>query len=287
MIERKFVEEKMKEFQIQEFIASTLSNAGHSHTKLVRTPLGEKIVIFASRPGIVVGKKGENIKKLTITLKKKFKLENPQIEISEIENPNLDAQIVAERIASTLERFGIQKFKGVGHKTMSDVINSGALGIEIKISGKVPSSRAKSWRFYQGYLKKSGDISLEVRKAYTSAKLKSGIVGIQVSIMPPDIDLPDRITIKKKDEETKAGDKTEPAKIENAAAEAAKEGAEKKIAEKAAEPKEKKKRARKPRKKKADEKAEEKSEGKETKVNAPDVKSEEHNADKKSAEPSE
>jgi small subunit ribosomal protein S3 len=139
MIERKFVDEKIKEFQIQEFIGTMLNNAGHSHTKLVRTPLGEKIIIFASRPGLVVGRKGENIKKLTITLKKKFKLENPQIEISEVENPNLDAQIVAERIASTLERFGSQKFKGVGHKTMSDVMSAGALGVEIIISGKGPS----------------------------------------------------------------------------------------------------------------------------------------------------
>ena len=95
MIERKFIAEKLKEYQIQEFISQTLKNVGHSHTKLMRTPLGEKVVIYASRPGLVVGRKGENIKKLTNTLKKKFNLENPQIEISEVESPNLDAQIVA------------------------------------------------------------------------------------------------------------------------------------------------------------------------------------------------
>ncbi|MBI4151316.1 30S ribosomal protein S3, partial [Candidatus Woesearchaeota archaeon] len=150
MIERKFVAERVKERSILEYVSFTLKNVGHSSTKMVRTPLGEKIIIFASRPGLVVGRKGENIKKLTNTLKKKFNLENPQIEISEVENPNLDAQIVAERIASTLERFGIQKFKAIAHKTMQDVMNAGALGIEIKISGKVPSARAKSWRFYNG-----------------------------------------------------------------------------------------------------------------------------------------
>ena len=161
MIERKFIAERLKEYQIQEFISQTLKNVGHSHTKLMRTPLGEKVVIYASRPGLVVGRKGENIKKLTNTLKKKFNLENPQIEISEVENPNLDAQIVAERVASTIERFGINKFKAIGHKTMMDVMGAGALGIEILISGKVPSQRAKTWRFYQGYLKKCGNISLE------------------------------------------------------------------------------------------------------------------------------
>ncbi|MBD3361951.1 30S ribosomal protein S3, partial [Candidatus Woesearchaeota archaeon] len=124
--------------------------------------------------------------------------ENPQIEISEVENPNLDAQIVAERIASTLERFGLQKFKGIGHKTLNDVMNSGAMGIEIVISGKIPSSRAKSWRFYRGYLKKSGDIALsDVRTAHATALIKTGSVGIKVSIMPGDIKLPDNIKISK------------------------------------------------------------------------------------------
>jgi small subunit ribosomal protein S3 len=79
---------------------------------------------------------------------------------------------------------------------MADVMGAGALGIEIIISGKVPSSRAKSWRFYQGYLKKCGDIALTgVDTAYTIAKLKSGIVGIQVRIMPPETKLPDHIEL--------------------------------------------------------------------------------------------
>ncbi|MBW3001804.1 30S ribosomal protein S3 [Candidatus Woesearchaeota archaeon] len=196
MIERKLLKSKMKEFQVEDYIAKTLQNAGHSHTKLVRTPLGEKIIIFASRPGIVVGRKGENIKKLTNTLKRKFKFENPQIEISEVENPNLDAQIVAEKIASTLERFGLKRFKATGHKTLSDVMSAGAIGIEIVMSGKIPSTRARSWRFYSGYLKKCGDIALTgVKTAYASAQLKSGTVGIRVKIMPPDVKLPDDIEI--------------------------------------------------------------------------------------------
>jgi small subunit ribosomal protein S3 len=139
-----------------------------------------------------------NIKSLTKNLKQKFKLENPQIEISEIKDSNLDARIVAERVQSTLERFGSKRFKGVGHKTMDDVMKAGAMGCEILISGKIPSSRAKRWRFYQGYLKKSGDVAVsQVNTAYTGAQLKSGIVGIQVRIMLPDTDLPDNVELKK------------------------------------------------------------------------------------------
>ncbi|MBS3125547.1 30S ribosomal protein S3 [Candidatus Woesearchaeota archaeon] len=198
MIERKFVTKKIKEQQIEEFISQTLKNVGHSHTSLQRTPVGEKVVIYASRPGLVVGRKGENIKKLTNTLKRKFNLENPQIEIAEVEQPNLDAQIVAERIASTIERFGIQKFKAIGHKTMTDVMNAGALGIEIIISGKVPSARAKSWRFYSGYLKKCGNIATEgVKRAQAVAINKLGEIGVKVAIMPPGTILPDDIVVGK------------------------------------------------------------------------------------------
>jgi small subunit ribosomal protein S3 len=185
MIEREFVEQQKKEFQIHEFISENLKNVGHSHTKLQRTPLGEKIIIFASRPGLVVGRKGENISKLTSILKKRFKLENPQIEISEVENPHIDAHIVAENIASALERFGIKRFKGAMHKAMEEALNAGAIGIEIIIAGKVPSSRARSWRVFGGYLKKCGNMaSTDVKKASVIARLKSGVVGIKVSIMP-------------------------------------------------------------------------------------------------------
>ena len=196
MIERQFVAQKIKEFQIQEYVRNNLKRVGHSHTKLQKTPLGEKIIIFTSRPGLVVGRKGENIKKLTFALKKKFNLENPQIEIAEVDSPNLDAQIVSEKIADSLEKLGSQRFKGISHSAMEETMRGGSLGIEILISGKVPSSRAKTWRFDTGYLKKSGDIAqIGVRKAYSDAQLKTGTIGVQVRIMPPDIKLPDDIEI--------------------------------------------------------------------------------------------
>ena len=196
MMEREFVNQKIKEFQIQEFINNNLSRVGHSHTKMKKTPLGEKIIIYASRPSLIVGRKGINIKELTKKLKKKFHLENPQIEINEVKNIFLDANVMANRIVSSLERFGSARFKGIGHKTMGNVLNAGALGVEIKISGKIPGARAKSWRFYQGYLKKCGDVSISgVKTAYASALLKTGIIGVQVRIMPPDLILPDSVEV--------------------------------------------------------------------------------------------
>ncbi len=194
MIEREFVEQKKKEFQVQEFVSGTLKNAGHSHTRLQRTPLGEKVVIYTSRPGLIVGRKGQTISKLTEVLRKRFGLENPQVEISEVANPLLDARIVAERIASELERFGSNRFKGIMHKALEDVLAAGAIGVELRLSGKLPGARAKSWRVAGGYLRKCGDAAVTfVNKSTFSAQLKPGIIGIKVKIMPSGIVMPDEI----------------------------------------------------------------------------------------------
>src|SRR3989344_4296564 len=147
MIERNILSQKFKEFKIREYIASQFLKTGYSYTKIQRTPLGDKITIFTTRPGLVVGRKGENIKKLTITLKKRFKLENPQIEIGEVENPFLDAQSIAEKIAYSLEKFGSTSFKSIGYKTLQSIMEGGAMGAEIVVSGKIPSARSKTWRF--------------------------------------------------------------------------------------------------------------------------------------------
>ncbi|MEK6863119.1 MAG: 30S ribosomal protein S3 [Nanoarchaeota archaeon] len=203
MIERTFIAQKTREYFIRKYVGEMLGSVGISSISLKKIPLGEKIVINTSRPSLIVGSKGANIRSLTRALKEKFNLENPQIEINEVKNIFLDANVVAERIVSSLERFGSARFKGIGHKMMENVMNAGALGVEIIISGKVPSARAKSWRFYTGYLKKCGDVALSVRTAKRPALLKSGIIGVKVAIMPPDIILPDRTTILEEPEQAK------------------------------------------------------------------------------------
>jgi len=229
MIERKFVAQKIREYEIGEFIANSLGGDGYSGTKLQKTPLGEKIIVCTSRPGLIVGRKGQNIRQLTIDLKEKFKLENPQIEISEVEEVFLDAGVVAGMVASNLERFGTAKFKGIAHKMMEEVMRAGARGVEILISGTVPSERAKTWRFWQGYLKKCGDAAQkDVRKAYTAAQLKRGIIGVQVRIMPPNIRLPDDIRMRTEPAELKeAAQPQKPAELKEMKQEKTEEKAEK------------------------------------------------------------
>ncbi len=197
MIERKFIRENMMEHEIKEFVASQLDNAGLSDVTYQQTPLGEKIMIYASRPGLVVGRGGSNIQELTRKLKQNFELENPQVEIEEVEEPDLDPNIIAERIANNLERFGPTRFKGIGYRALNDVMDAGARGVEIIISGRIPGSMARNWRFYAGYLKKCGETSMSgVKSGFHLAVIKAGSVGCKVRIMPPDARLPDDIEIK-------------------------------------------------------------------------------------------
>ncbi len=198
MIEKKIVSKYMKEFLMQDLIKSYLPKGSYSKIDLRKTPLGEKIIIHTSRPGLVVGRKGANLSELTHVLKTKYGLENPQIEVAEIDNADLDPKSVAERISSSFEKFGPKRFKPIGYRALQSIMDAGALGAEVVLSGRgLPSSRAKSWRFLAGHMKKSGDISESfVKRAITVANLKSGTVGIKVSILTPDVVLPDTIIIK-------------------------------------------------------------------------------------------
>src|SRR3989344_9236164 len=106
MIEKNMLKKKIKEFEVMEYIENVMDKPGYGYTEIQRTPLGEKIIIYTSKPGLIVGRKGSSIKELTEILKTKFGLENPQIEVSEIPHPNLNTNSVAKNIIHTFERYG-------------------------------------------------------------------------------------------------------------------------------------------------------------------------------------
>ncbi|MBS3099950.1 30S ribosomal protein S3 [Candidatus Pacearchaeota archaeon] len=193
MEERKFVKLKKDEFEIKEFVKAHLGKGRISRLDIEYTPVGEKVVISTSKPGLIIGRGGERITMLTETLRKKFKFENPHIEIKEITSPYLDAQTVAEEIAMNIEKSGPLRFKLIAYKMLQQIMNAGAKGVELKISGRLPSERARTWRFTKGYLKKVGDSAKVVDKAQVVAETKVGSVGISVSILHPDAKIHDQI----------------------------------------------------------------------------------------------
>lgn len=195
MIERQILAQKLKEKEIEDFIFSHLGKLSCSHVKMQRTPLGEKIIVYTSRPGLIVGKKGANIRAITTILKSRFNMENPQIEVEEISSPATDAASVARTLISGFQRFGPKRFKAMAYRALDEALKAGASGIEVVISGRgVPGERAKTWRFSAGYLKKSGDISASfMDRCYEGCDIKSGTIGIKVSILHSDVILPDKM----------------------------------------------------------------------------------------------
>ena len=195
MIERKILGDKVTEFTVSQFIRKDLGDVPIDSVSFEKSPLGERITIHTSAPGLVIGREGSNIKKLTQSLKNRFEFENPQVKIGEVKEQYLSAAIVAKIIANNLSNFGSQRFKLTAFKAIQGVMFAGAMGVEIRITGKLPSSRAKSWRFHKGYLKKTGYVSdFVVDKAQESVTLKTGVVGIKVMIMKADTPLPDKVT---------------------------------------------------------------------------------------------
>lgn len=195
MEEKTTVKFKKDEFKVRETIKAQIGKGKVSKVRIEYTPVGEKIIVSTHKPGLIIGRGGEKIEELTQVLKKEFKLENPHIEIDEVKQVEFDSQLIADDIALGLERFGPMKFKVLAYKALQRIMKAGALGCEIRLSGKLPSSRAKSWRFAQGYLKKTGDSSKVVDRAQATAQTKPGIVGVKVSILPPTAVLKDRITV--------------------------------------------------------------------------------------------
>jgi small subunit ribosomal protein S3 len=196
MIEKKFVSAKKQEFMIKEYVFEFFGKGRVSNVRIERTPVGEKIIIYTSRPGLIVGKKGENLQRLVQIFKKNFGLEAPQIEIADVENV-WDAKSVADQIALSLERFGSLGFKIVAYKMMERLAHAGVLGAEIILSGKLPSERAKSWRFAYGYMQKTGELTGKVDLAKTTAQTLPGSIGVKVSLVPANAKIPDQIKLDK------------------------------------------------------------------------------------------
>lgn len=204
-----FINEYIRKAEIDEFLWKEFERAGYGGVNITRTPLGTNIVIYAMRPGIVIGRSGETIKNLVKVLEEKFNLPNPQISVAEIEIPELNPYVMASRIAAALRR-GVH-FRRVGFWALNRIMSAGALGAEITISGKLRTERARVEKFRDGYIPKSGDPAMKyVKKAVAHVQLKPGIFGVKVLIVSPDAKFPDEVEIlEEKIEETQVEGETQ------------------------------------------------------------------------------
>jgi len=193
--EQQFIEDGMQRTQIDEFFGEELARAGYGGMDLAKTPMGTQIVLRAEKPGMVIGKGGKNIRKVTAELEDRFDLEDPQIDVQEVDEPDLNAQIVADRLGNALERGWY--FRKAGHTTIDRIMDAGARGAEITLNGKVTGARSRDEKFNRGYIKHNGEPSQAlVDRGDGVAVMKLGTIGVTVKIIPPNADLPDDFRIR-------------------------------------------------------------------------------------------
>jgi small subunit ribosomal protein S3 len=193
-VEKRFIEDGIRKARVEQFLCRELKRAGYGGMDIVRTPLGTQVTIFAEKPGIVIGKGGKVVRQLTQDLATKFGVESPQVEVQQVENPSFNAQIMAERLANSLERGWY--FRKAGMSVIRRVMESGALGCEVVLAGKLTGSRARVQKFVEGYIKHAGEPSETiVERGYAVAVKKLGTIGVQVRIIQPGAKLPDHFEI--------------------------------------------------------------------------------------------
>lgn len=170
-----------RNMELDEFLSHSLKDAGYGGVDVQKTPIGTRITLYVTRPGLVIGRKGVGIKDLTSKLETKFELSNPQISVMEVSIPELNPKIMSNRIAQLIERG--TAFRRASLWTINTIMNAGALGVEVTISGKLRSERAHFEKHSNGVVPKSGDVADKVVKVgITHVLTKMGLMGIQLRI---------------------------------------------------------------------------------------------------------
>ncbi len=193
--DKRIIVENMRRVLLKEYLMKETRRAGFGGLDIQRTPMGTRVTLQSERPGLVIGRKGGAIKSLTDAVERQFKFDNPQIEVQEVGNPSLNAQIMAEKLANALERGW--HFRRAGHSTVRRIMEAGGKGCLVIIAGKLTGQRHRTEKFKAGHIKYCGEPrNLWMDKGFAVAKLKPGVIGVTVEIMNPMARLPDEIEVR-------------------------------------------------------------------------------------------
>jgi len=191
---------------LDEFFQKELRDAGYGGLEVQKSPVGTTLKVYVARPGLAIGRRGTGIKDLTDKVAAKFGFPNPQIAVTEVENPELNSRIMASRIAQIVSRG--TAFRRAAQWSVNNIINAGAAGVEISIAGKLRSDRSHGEKYRAGVVPKSGDTAARsVSEATTDVLLKLGLYGIKVKIalkdaIPPDFLLKEDVKEEKQEDAT-------------------------------------------------------------------------------------
>ncbi len=166
---------------LKDYLRKAIKDAGFSHAEISKTPTGTRVALHVTRPGIVIGRKGTGIRALTEKLEKDFGLKNPQISVVEIDKPELTPSVMCNRMASHIERG--TAFRRATMWTLKQIMEGGAMGVQITISGKLRGDRSAFEKHTTGILPRAGHhAEIIVDQDIVHVKTAMGLIGIRIRI---------------------------------------------------------------------------------------------------------
>tara|TARA_Y100001954_G_scaffold155841_1_gene165668 strand:+ start:2564 stop:3256 length:693 start_codon:yes stop_codon:yes gene_type:complete len=191
---RRIIDRNVERHLVKEFLMDNTKKAGFGGLDIRRTPNGTEVTVKAERPGMVIGRKGKIINDLQKQLDERFSIENPKLKVDEVEDAALNAQVMAEKIASAMERGWY--YRRAGHSAALNIMEAGARGVIITLAGKLTGSRNRTQKFIRGHVKYCGETALEHMDVGKSVCVKKlGTIGVTVAIMRKGTKLPHEISI--------------------------------------------------------------------------------------------
>lgn len=192
-----YVNKLNSDIKIREFIRNQLGNASVSKIYIERPAKTVNVTIHTARPGVVIGKKGEDIEKLRKSLAKVAGTDAIQLSIEEIRKPDLDAYLVAESITQQLERRVM--FRRAMKRAVGNAMRGGALGVKVSISGRLNGAEIARTEWYREGQVPLHTLRADVDYGRAEANTTYGIIGVKVWIYTGEVfDLEEKIEEEKK-----------------------------------------------------------------------------------------
>jgi len=202
---------------LNDFLREEIKEAGFHKVEVSKTPSGTKITLYVTRPGIVIGRKGSGIKQLTEKVESDFGFKDPQISVEEIPKAELSPNVMCNRLAAHIERG--TAFRRATMWTINQIMEAGAMGVQITISGKLRGDRSAFEKHTQGILPRAGNYAKNiVSEDVTHTKTPMGLIGIKIRIAKKEKLVPEfklEETLKPKIEETNEVEQKDVAKTES------------------------------------------------------------------------
>ncbi len=181
---REYADNLLVDLQVRDYVKKKLANASVSRVDIERPAQTAKITIYTARPGIVIGKKGEDVEALRADLSQKMNIP-VQINIEEIRKPDLDAQIVADSVAQQLERRVM--FRRAMKRAVQNAMRQGAEGIKVQVGGRLGGAEIARSEWYREGRVPLHTLRADIDYATSEASTTYGIIGVKVWIFKGEV----------------------------------------------------------------------------------------------------